>query len=133
MVYIPCIQRAAACGSGQDEVTYEMATNLSSSGLNLDHDHLLHTTRGTLNTYSRYFILWANYSSLCLSLFMDATLADQLIDEAGVFSPRHRSLRHYCFTRASEAWQLLSNNMNITVEERVQLVNQTIEHYYMVS
>ena len=108
-----------------------MATKMPSDGLDLDHDHLLHTTRGTLNIYSRYFILWANYSSLCISLFMDSTLADRLIEE-GVFSPG-LPLRHYCFTRASEAWQLLSKNMNITVEERVQLVNQTIEYYYTVS
>ena len=133
-VYIShCIiltQSAAACGAGQDEVLYDMATKLSNDGFNLEHKQLLHTTRGQLNIYSRYFTLWANYSALCLSLFMDSTLADQLI-EAGMFSPG-LPLRHYCFTRATDAWQLLCRNMNITVEERVQLVNQTIEHYYMV-
>ena len=104
---------------------YDVATQLSDDGFDLEHKHLLHTTRGTLNIFSRYFTLWANYSALCLSLLIDPTLADQLRGE--VFSSG-LPLRHYCFSRARKAWQLLSRNMNITVEERVQLVNQTIEH-----
>ena len=122
-------QSNAACGVTQSEVPYDVATKLSDDGFNLKHKHLLHTTRGTLNIYSRYFILWANYSSLCLSLLM---IGDQESFREKMFSSL-LPLRHYCLSRASETWQLLSRNMNITVEERVQFVNQSIEHYYKVS
>ena len=112
------------------EVLYDIATQLSDDGLDQEHTQLMHTTRGTLNIYSRYFMLWANYSTLCLGLLTDPSLAEEL--EGKVFSSG-LPLRQYCLSRASETWQLLSQNMNITVEERVHLVNQTIEHYHMVT
>ena len=109
---------------------YDIATQLSGDGLDQEHTQLMHTTRGTLNIYSRYFMLWANYSTLCLGLLTDPSLAKEL--EGEVFSSGI-PLRQYCLSRASETWQLLSQNMNITAEERVHLVNQTIEYYYMVT
>ena len=123
-------QSVAPCGASQTEVLYDIATQLSVDGFDQEHTQLMHTTRGTLNIYSRYFMLWANYSTLYLSLLTDPSLAEEL--EGKVFSSG-LPLRQYCVSRACETWQLLSQNMNITVEERVHLVNQTIEHYHMVA
>lgn len=108
---------------------YDVATRLSDDGFVSGMKQMIHTTRGMINLQSSYFIHWVNYGALCISLLMDSTLSDRLENE--VFSGG-LPLRHYCFFRVTHAWHLLCSNTNICREERVELVNHCLEHYYMV-
>ena len=116
------------CGRSAEN-TYDVATFLSDDGFPADPKRTSHMTRGTLDLHSCYLTLWANYGALCVSLLMDPNLSEKL--KEGMFSA-HIPLRHYCFHRTQQAWHLLSSNLNITIEERVALVNHSLEGYYKV-
>ena len=118
----------AACGHSAGEL-YDVATSLSDDGFVKNLQYIPHMTRGTLNIHSNYLTLWANYGALCICLLMDPILSEKL--KKSMFSS-HLPLRHYCLSRTLEAWHLLSSNLNITMEERVALVNHSLEGYYKV-
>ena len=63
-----------------------------------------------------------------MGLFMDASQSTNI----GKMFSEGCALRRYCLNRAMEAWKFMSKNTNITVEERVTLVHNCIENYYMV-
>lgn len=115
------------CGSNGK--MYDEATTLTSDGFVKEMKHVPHVTRGTLNIYSEYFTLWANYGALCVSLLMKPSRAKQL---SGTVFTSDLSLQQYCMSRTLQAWNLLSSNLNITVEEKEVLVNHTLERFYMV-
>ena len=126
--YLHMMQINAPCGNDPEEVFYDSATNLSEQGILRSHE-VQFSTSGTLNLQSRYFTLWANYGALCISLLIDPLRSKRL--EKLIFADG-LSLRHHCLTRAKQMWKLLSDNMNITVEERVAFVNNCLENYYLV-
>ena len=64
-----------------------------------------------------------------MGLFMDASQSTNI---GKMFSVESCALQQYCLDRAMEAWMFMSKNTNITVEERVTLVHNCIENYYMV-
>ena len=64
-----------------------------------------------------------------MGLFMDASQSTSI---GKIFTAEGYALRRYCLDRAMEAWKFMSKNTNITVEERVTLVHNCIENYYMV-
>lgn len=109
---------------------YDEATTLPSNGFVKEMKHVPHIARGTLNIYSEYFALWANYGALSVSLLVNPSRAEQL---SGNLFTSGISLRQYCLSRTEQAWNLLISNMNITVEERIALVNHTLENFYNVS
>ena len=119
------------CGHDAGEL-YDVATSLSDDGFVKNLKYIPHMSRGTLSIHSNYLTLWANYGALCICLLMNPILSEKLTEtEESIFSPCVR-LRHDCFSRTLEAWQLLSSNLNITTEERVALVNHSLEGYYKV-
>ena len=62
-----------------------------------------------------------------MGLFMDSSQYPKI---ERIFS-EGLPLRHYCLNRAKQAWRFLSKD-TITVEERVTLVYNCLENYYMV-
>ena len=126
--YLHMMQINAPCGNDPEEVLYDSATTFSDQGILRSHE-VRFSTSGSLNLQSRYFMLWANYGALCISLLIDPLRSKRL--EKVIFTDG-LPLRHHCLTRAKQMWKLLSDNMNITVEQRVAFVNNCLENYYLV-
>ena len=102
---------------------------LSEKGFCSSQQSFLHVTRGNTSLPCLYFLQWANYACLCvhlLGLNKDNIVTTELFDDLS-------SGQHTCLESLEKAWGLFVQNINLTVEQRVMLINLCIGSLLQVS
>ena len=128
IVYIPLFAQYDSMIS-PDGLLYDCGVELSPEGKYGRQDYMKHADRGTYNLHSLYLLLWANFSTFCISLLTQSDSDKKLF---GVIISDWISLRHYCVSQLRAIWMHMRNNLSLSEEERVFFLMMSMKRFHQV-
>ncbi len=97
------------------DMSYDCGVELSPDGQYGRPDYLERADHGPLSLHSFYLVLWANLSSLCMSLI---TAPQGLTDSVCIISPENQNQSGFCLQQLRDVWRLMRENMKLSLEEQ---------------
>ena len=114
---------------GRGGYCYDCGVELSADGQYGRQKYVKHATRGTYTLHSLYFLLWANFGTLCMALL---TQPEAKAAIHGPIISEWQSVKHYCVSQLRTIWTHMQNNLSLLDEERSFLVMCCTKRLYEV-
>lgn len=111
-----------------DSFMYDQLTVFDTKG-QLPNVMLQSPEKTDMGIQCMYFTVWANYGALCMGLLVDPLRFSSSLQD--IFSSDIHVECH-CRLKMDESWRLLSENTNLTTEERALLVGNCLGGIYKV-